>query len=98
MPPIQSSWAPSRGLYFLNPIYNIVQYSCRLALIPDALQSRVNRVFRLIAFGTQPLGARLSGVLVHPFVTRLAVLVHATCLVLLAMDWIRRPLPVVCFY
>jgi MFS family permease len=70
--------------FFLNPIYNVVQYSYRLALIPDALQSRVNSVFRLIAFGTQPLGATLCGILIQSFGPKLAVLVFAACLFLLA--------------
>jgi MFS family permease len=52
------------GLQFmLSPIYNVVQFSYRLALIPDRLQGRVNSTFRLIAFGFQPLGAALSGIL-----------------------------------
>jgi predicted MFS family arabinose efflux permease len=50
-------------LYSLSPIYNVVQFSYRLALIPDRLQGRVNSVFRLLAYGSQPLGAALAGVL-----------------------------------
>jgi predicted MFS family arabinose efflux permease len=48
-----------------GPIYNVVQFSYRMALIPDALQGRVNSTFRLIAFGFQPLGAALSGVMLE---------------------------------
>lgn len=47
------------------PIYMIVQYSYRLAAIPDALRGRVNSVFRLIAFGGQPLGLALTGFLLQ---------------------------------
>jgi MFS family permease len=43
------------------PIYNVVQFSYRSALIPDTLQGRVNSVFRLIAFGGQPIGVALIG-------------------------------------
>ncbi len=50
---------------FINPIYNVVQFSYRVALIPDALQGRVNSSFRLIAFGFQPLGASIAGVLIE---------------------------------
>jgi hypothetical protein len=46
-------------------LYNVVQFSYRLALIPDALQGRVNSVFRLIAFGGQPLGLALTGILIQ---------------------------------
>jgi predicted MFS family arabinose efflux permease len=45
----------------LGPIYNVVQFSYRLALIPDNLQGRVNSAFRLLAFGFNPIGAALSG-------------------------------------
>ena len=34
----------------------MVQFSYRLALIPDALQGRVNSTFRLLAFGFVPVG------------------------------------------
>jgi MFS family permease len=49
--------------FMLSPIYNVVQFSYRLALIPDKLQGRVNSTFRLLAFGFNPLGAALSGIL-----------------------------------
>jgi hypothetical protein len=42
-----------------------VQFSYRLALIPDELQGRVNSAFRLIAFGFQPLGVALAGALLE---------------------------------
>ncbi|MGH8676044.1 MAG: MFS transporter, partial [Burkholderiales bacterium] len=51
--------------YVLMPIYNVVQFSYRLALIPDALQGRVNSAFRLLAFGFMPVGAALSGFLLE---------------------------------
>jgi len=63
--------------FMLSPIYNVVQFSYRLTLIPDKLQGRVNSTFRLIAFGFQPLGAALSGILialVGPTATLLAFL------------------------
>ena len=50
-------------IYFLiGPTYDTVQYSYRLALIPDALQGRVNSVFRLVAQGMRPFGVALTGV------------------------------------
>jgi predicted MFS family arabinose efflux permease len=51
-------------MFMLSPIYNVVQFSYRLTLIPDKLQGRVNSAFRLLAFGFQPLGAALSGILI----------------------------------
>ncbi|MBV9709590.1 MAG: MFS transporter [Ktedonobacteraceae bacterium] len=47
--------------FISGPIYNVVQFSYRSALIPDELQGRVNSVFRLIAFGGQPIGVALIG-------------------------------------
>jgi predicted MFS family arabinose efflux permease len=47
--------------FLTGPIYNVTQFSYRLALIPDALQGRVNSVFRLLAFGGQPVGLALTG-------------------------------------
>lgn len=51
--------------FIVVPVYTVTQYSYRIAMIPDALQGRVNSVFRLIAFGTQPLGLALTGVLLQ---------------------------------
>jgi MFS family permease len=51
--------------WMINPIYNIVQFSYRIALIPDKLQGRVNSVFRLLAFGFIPIGSALAGVLLE---------------------------------
>jgi predicted MFS family arabinose efflux permease len=52
-------------IYLMAPAYNVVQFSYRVALIPDALQGRVNSVFRLLAHGLQPLGAAVCGVLLE---------------------------------
>lgn len=52
-------------MYVMLPIYNVVQFSYRLALIPDALQGRVNSTFRLLAFGFIPVGAATSGFLLE---------------------------------
>jgi len=77
--------AISAGLFLIGPIYNVVQFSYRLALIPDVLQGRVNSVFRLLAFGFQPLGMALTGVLLQRFGTTVTILVFAVCLVILAV-------------
>ena len=64
-------------IYTMAPIYNVVQFSYRLSLIPDALQGRVNSTFRLLAFGFNPLGAAISGVLLEHFGAVPTVLVFA---------------------
>lgn len=54
------------GLYmFCAPIYNVVQLSRRLAMIPDALQGRVNSAYRFAANLLYPAGAALCGVLLE---------------------------------
>ena len=67
----------SAFLFMLGPIYNVVQFSYRLALIPDDLQGRVNSTFRLVAFGFQPLGLALAGVLIDNIGTSGTILVYA---------------------
>ncbi len=49
------------GIMFVGPVYNVVQFAYRIALIPDALQGRVNSSFRLVAHGLTPVGALLCG-------------------------------------
>jgi MFS family permease len=51
--------------FIVVPVYMMMQYSYRLVLIPDRLQGRVNSVFRLIAFGSQPIGLALTGMLLQ---------------------------------
>jgi hypothetical protein len=54
------------GVFLLiDGVYNIVQFSYRLALIPDELQGRVNSAFRLISYSLRPLGIVVIGVLVQ---------------------------------
>jgi predicted MFS family arabinose efflux permease len=72
-------------LYVTAPVYNVVQFSYRLALIPDELQGRVNSTFRLLAFGFQPLGAALSGILLERAGTTPTVIVFSTWYLLLAV-------------
>jgi MFS family permease len=57
------------------PIFFVATYSYRLASIPDHLQGRVNSVFRLISFGSQPLGFALTGFLLQSIGPTLTVLV-----------------------
>jgi predicted MFS family arabinose efflux permease len=83
--------AISAGLFLVGPIYNVVQFSYRLALIPDALQGRVNSVFRLLAFGFQPLGLALTGVLLQRLGTTATILVFGAALLALALATMLNP-------
>ncbi len=53
--------------FIIVPIYLSVQFGYRLALIPDHLQGRVNSVFRLIAYGSEPIGLAVTGILLQAF-------------------------------
>lgn len=66
-------------IFALGPIYNTVQFSYRLSLIPDQLQGRVNSVFRLMAFGFQPLGWAVSGLLIQ--------VIHVVPTILILAAW-----------
>jgi predicted MFS family arabinose efflux permease len=68
-------------IFVLAPMYNVVQFSYRLALIPDELQGRVNSSFRLIAYGFMPLGQTLVGFLLVWFSPATSVLVVTAWLV-----------------
>ncbi len=72
-------------IYTLAPVYNVVQFSYRIALIPDALQGRVNSSFRLLAFGFNPLGAALCGLLLQRAGSTATVLVFAACYLMMAV-------------
>jgi len=90
---------PSYGLlaavasvsFFLGPIYNVVQFSYRLSIIPDRLQGRVNSVFRLLAFGFMPIGAALSGVLLEHLGSTATVAIFSLWMLALAVATIVNP-------
>lgn len=73
------------AMMFAAPIYNVVQLSRRLAMIPDGLQGRVNSAFRLAANLLYPVGAALCGVLIERGGTGLAVAVFGTVAVALVV-------------
>jgi len=73
------------GIFLAGPAYNVVQFSYRLALIPDELQGRVNSSFRLLAFGFQPVGFALTGVSLQFFGATTTVLLFAGFQLLLAV-------------
>ncbi len=87
------AWAPNilwigivNALGFLFvPIYATTHFSYRLVLIPDALQGRVNSVFRLVTFGAGMLGFALTGVLLQRFGPVITVYIGAVPAALLAI-------------
>jgi predicted MFS family arabinose efflux permease len=51
--------------FVVVPVYMSVQFGYRLSIIPDQLQGRVNSVFRLIAFGSEPVSLAMTGFLLQ---------------------------------
>lgn len=99
MPSVLLLGAVAGAFYFMSPIYNVVQFSYRLALIPDRLQGRVNSVFRLLAFGFMPVGAALSGVALERLGPAGAVALFSALLLALAVATslnrhVRHALPI----
>ncbi len=70
---------------FLGPIYNVVQFSHRIALIPAGLEGRVNAGYRFIAHLPNPLGALLCGVLIERAGAGVALTFFAVVFGLLAL-------------
>lgn len=62
---------------FLIALWNVVAISLRQRLTPDDLRGRVASVARLLAWGTQPLGALLGGVVAAAFGLRAPFIVGA---------------------
>jgi MFS family permease len=69
----------------LMQIFNIMQASYRLSLIPDELQGRVNSAFRLISYTGLMLGAASSGSLLQAIGTTSTLLVFLACLLIMAI-------------
>ena len=62
-----SVWLVGLGLFFggmMETMTGITQVSYRLALIPDAIQGRVNSVYRLLSSGAMSAGAAGGGLLI----------------------------------
>lgn len=65
--------------------WNVIAVSLRQSIVPDRLLGRVNSVYRLLAWGTMPLGAAVGGVLAELFGLRAAYFFSAVVLVLLTL-------------
>ncbi|MCE6997939.1 MFS transporter [Saccharothrix sp. S26] len=65
-------------------VLNVVAVSLRQHVTPDRLLGRVNSAYRLVAWGTMPLGAAIGGALAHAFGPR-AVFVIMTAVSVVAL-------------
>jgi MFS family permease len=64
--------------------WNVVTVSLRQAIIPTELLGRVNSTYRLLGWGTMPIGAALGGVLAEVFGLRAPFYVNAVLTLALA--------------
>jgi MFS family permease len=65
-------------------IWNVIAVSLRQALSPDAMLGRVNSCYRLLAWGSMPLGALIGGAIGESLGLR-AVFVFATALAIVVV-------------
>jgi len=79
------------GVTLCGPIFNAVQLSYRLSIIPDELQGRVNSAVRLVTYGSIPPGIALAGILIQGIGARSAILVYAGVMVVLALATVANP-------
>ena len=67
VPAISTSWVAVGFIFavsgFVNVVWNVLTVSLRQRIVPDHLLGRVNSGYRLLAWGTMPMGALLGGVL-----------------------------------
>jgi MFS family permease len=68
---------------FAGEIWNVVSVTYRQSVSPDAVLGRVMGAFRVIAYGTYPVGAALGGLLAASAGLRSTFFVGATLIVLL---------------
>ena len=75
----------------VGPLYDTVQQSYRMALVPDQLQGRVTGVFRMFAQGMGPFGLALTGVLLDRVGGAATALTCGSLMALLALVTMRNP-------
>lgn len=68
-------------------VWNVITVSLRQSLVPDELLGRVNSAYRLVGWGTMPLGALAGGLIADAFGLRAPFLVAGIVALLLAL-WI----------
>jgi predicted MFS family arabinose efflux permease len=73
------------AFWVVDEVYDVAQLSYRLALVPDALQGRVNGAFRLMFFTCETLSLALTGLLLQQFGVLATILCFEGALVVLAV-------------
>ncbi len=73
------------GVYFLNPVVNVVGFSYSMLLIPVGLRGRVSSIFQIIPSAVTPIGLALTGILLQVLGPTTAVLAASLYLLVLAV-------------
>ncbi|MBA2282846.1 MAG: MFS transporter, partial [Acidimicrobiia bacterium] len=92
-------WAVAAGLIvtgIAGVVWNVITVSLRQRTVPDHLLGRVNSAYRLLAWGSMPLGAFLGGVLADTWGLRttfaVAAGINLLCMPLLLANVTRENL------
>lgn len=72
---------------FAGLVWNVITVSLRQVLVPDELLGRVNSGYRLVGWGTMPIGALAGGLVAEAFGLRAPFLVAGALALVLAV-WI----------
>jgi len=88
VPAITDSWPWLALGFFMGSLlsggWNVITVSLRQRIVPDELLGRVNAGYRLLAWGTMPIGAALAGVTASQFGLRatfaISAAISAVCL------------------
>lgn len=70
-------------------LWNVVTVSLRQRIVPDELLGRLNASYRLVAWGTMPIGAAIGGVLAELTSIRTVFIVAGVGTLLIALPTIR---------
>ncbi len=88
LPAITESWQWLAVGFFMGSLlsggWNVITVSLRQRIVPDELLGRVNAGYRLLAWGTMPIGAALAGITASQFGLRatfaISAAISAVCL------------------
>jgi MFS family permease len=78
---------------FGSVVWNVITVSLRQSMIPPNLMGRVNSAYRLVGWGTIPLGALVGGIVAKTFGIRAPFYAAGALLVISAVTLFRRMIP-----
>ena len=79
------------GTNMAASIFDVTQRTHRMALIPDELQGRINSIYRLIIFGSQPIGLALTGIALQTLGSFATILLYGVGFIVIAVAILFNP-------